>query len=294
MGKLRVIAETGAGQQASPPPLPPLFSASSLQVYMGEEDVRRQRLNVFKMKGPRSEVVTVKSGSRTLRDAINEAMRDWMATVENTHLHHRQRRGTAPLSHDGPRFSSGNRQGGAGAVSGADRPLARCGDRLRRRRQQLGRHLPSLCRRLFGRAGRCRGGGPRRPTRERHAADPEPRKSGRAARHFSYVLQDDDGQTARCTRSRPASITRASGPSTASGRTPAVSSTRVSRTPTRSRPSATAPGSKASPALETPTRWWKACARRHAAPATNWSWICFSGRGDKDCFEVAELQGEKI
>src|SRR5207245_5606822 len=55
------------------------------QVYMGEEDVRRQRLNVFKMKALGSEVVTVTSGSRTLRDAINEAMRDWMATVNHTH-----------------------------------------------------------------------------------------------------------------------------------------------------------------------------------------------------------------
>src|SRR5207245_10580752 len=55
------------------------------QVYMGEEDVRRQRLNVFKMRALGSEVVAVTSGSRTLRDAINEALRDWMATVENTH-----------------------------------------------------------------------------------------------------------------------------------------------------------------------------------------------------------------
>src|SRR5207244_3894567 len=52
---------------------------------MGEEDVRRQRLNVCKMKALGSEVITVRSGSRTLRDAINEAMRDWMATVEHTH-----------------------------------------------------------------------------------------------------------------------------------------------------------------------------------------------------------------
>src|SRR5947209_13902696 len=52
---------------------------------MGEEDVRRQKLNVFKMRAMGTEVVTVKSGSRTLRDAINEAMRDWMASVEHTH-----------------------------------------------------------------------------------------------------------------------------------------------------------------------------------------------------------------
>src|SRR5579883_1726456 len=52
---------------------------------MGEEDVRRQKLNVFKMKALGTEVIAVTSGSRTLRDAINEAMRDWMATVEDTH-----------------------------------------------------------------------------------------------------------------------------------------------------------------------------------------------------------------
>src|SRR5213079_2632327 len=55
------------------------------RVYMGEEDVRRQKLNVFKMRAMGTEVVSVTSGSRTLRDAINEAMRDWMASVENTH-----------------------------------------------------------------------------------------------------------------------------------------------------------------------------------------------------------------
>src|SRR5262249_886994 len=54
-------------------------------VYMGEEDVRRQKLNVFKMRAMAAEVITVTSGSRTLRDAINEALRDWMASVEHTH-----------------------------------------------------------------------------------------------------------------------------------------------------------------------------------------------------------------
>src|SRR5207245_11145061 len=53
--------------------------------FMGEEDVRRQKLNVFKMRAMGTEVVSVTSGSRTLRDAINEAMRDWMASVERTH-----------------------------------------------------------------------------------------------------------------------------------------------------------------------------------------------------------------
>src|SRR6202040_3906702 len=85
MGKPRVIAETGAGQHGVATATAAALFGLTCQVYMGEEDVRRQRLNVFKMRALGTEVVTVKSGSRTLRDAINEAMRDWMATVVNTH-----------------------------------------------------------------------------------------------------------------------------------------------------------------------------------------------------------------
>src|SRR5438128_4565271 len=85
MGKPRVIAETGAGQHGGATATAAALFRLTCQVYMGEEDVRRQRLNVFKMKALGTEVVTVTSGSRTLRDAINEAMRDWMASVEHTH-----------------------------------------------------------------------------------------------------------------------------------------------------------------------------------------------------------------
>src|SRR5438067_1530009 len=82
MGKPRVIAETGAGQHGVATATAAALFGLECQVYMGEEDVRRQKLNVFKMKALGSEVIPVKTGSRTLRDAINEAMRDWMATVE--------------------------------------------------------------------------------------------------------------------------------------------------------------------------------------------------------------------
>src|SRR5205814_6096933 len=85
MGKPRVIAETGAGQHGVATATAAALFGLQCQVYMGEEDVRRQKLNVFRMKAMGTEVVPVTSGSRTLRDAINEAMRDWMATVENTH-----------------------------------------------------------------------------------------------------------------------------------------------------------------------------------------------------------------
>src|ERR1700737_2899084 len=85
MGKPRIIAETGAGQHGVASATAAALFGLKCQVYMGEEDVRRQQLNVFKMQALGTEVITVRSGSRTLRDAINEAMRDWMATVENTH-----------------------------------------------------------------------------------------------------------------------------------------------------------------------------------------------------------------
>src|SRR5436305_1449174 len=85
MGKLRIIAETGAGQHGVASATACALFGLSCQVYMGEEDVRRQKLNVFRMRAMGSEVIPVKTGSRTLRDAVNEAMRDWMASVENTH-----------------------------------------------------------------------------------------------------------------------------------------------------------------------------------------------------------------
>jgi len=85
MGKTRVIAETGAGQHGVATATACAHFGLPCVVYMGEEDIRRQRLNVFIMRTMGAEVRPVTSGSRTLRDAINEAMRDWMASVENTH-----------------------------------------------------------------------------------------------------------------------------------------------------------------------------------------------------------------
>ena len=85
MGKGRVIAETGAGQHGVATATACAHFGLPCVVYMGEEDIRRQRLNVFIMRTMGAEVRPVTSGSRTLRDAINEAMRDWMASVDGTH-----------------------------------------------------------------------------------------------------------------------------------------------------------------------------------------------------------------
>ena len=85
MGKKRVIAETGAGQHGVATATVAALLGLDCVVYMGEEDTRRQRLNVVRMQLMGAEVVPVKSGTRTLKDAINEAMRDWVTNVESTH-----------------------------------------------------------------------------------------------------------------------------------------------------------------------------------------------------------------
>jgi tryptophan synthase beta chain len=85
MGKQRVIAETGAGQHGVATATACALFGLACTVYMGETDVERQALNVFRMRLLGAEVVPVASGSRTLKDAINEAMRDWVANVETTH-----------------------------------------------------------------------------------------------------------------------------------------------------------------------------------------------------------------
>ena len=85
MGKKRIIAETGAGQHGVASATAAALMGLECVVYMGEEDTRRQALNVARMKLLGAEVIPVTSGSRTLKDAINEAMRDWVTNVEDTH-----------------------------------------------------------------------------------------------------------------------------------------------------------------------------------------------------------------
>jgi tryptophan synthase beta chain len=85
MGKPRVIAETGAGQHGVATATAAALLGLECTVYMGEEDTRRQALNVARMRLLGAEVIPVKSGSRTLKDAMNEAMRDWVTTVDRTH-----------------------------------------------------------------------------------------------------------------------------------------------------------------------------------------------------------------
>jgi len=85
MGKKRIVAETGAGQHGVASATAAALLGLQCKVYMGEVDVQRQALNVFRMTLLGAEVVPAMSGSRTLKDAVNEAMRDWVATVETTY-----------------------------------------------------------------------------------------------------------------------------------------------------------------------------------------------------------------
>ncbi len=85
MGKKRVIAETGAGQHGVATATAAALFGLKCDVFMGTEDVRRQNLNVFRMKLMGARVIEVTSGSKTLKDATNEAMRDWMGSVDHTH-----------------------------------------------------------------------------------------------------------------------------------------------------------------------------------------------------------------
>ena len=85
MGKTRVIAETGAGQHGVATATAAALLGLECMVYMGEEDTRRQALNVARMRLLGAEVIAVEAGSQTLKDAINEAMRDWVTNVDRTH-----------------------------------------------------------------------------------------------------------------------------------------------------------------------------------------------------------------
>lgn len=85
MGKNRVIAETGAGQHGTATAMAAAVLGLKAEIYMGSEDIARQRMNVFRMQLMGATVHPVESGSRTLKDALNEAFRDWAATVEDTY-----------------------------------------------------------------------------------------------------------------------------------------------------------------------------------------------------------------
>lgn len=294
MGKPRVIAETGAGQHGVATATAAALFGLKCQVYMGAEDVRRQKLNVFKMHALGTEVVEVQSGSRTLRDAINEAMRDWMASVQDTHYIIGSVVGPHPFPAMVRDYQS---------IIGQE-ARRQCLD-------QIGR-LPDVVVACVGGGSNSAGmfypfvadttvelvgveAGGRGAAVGQHAATLSHGQPGVLHGTLSYVLQDADGQTADVHSVSAGLDYPGVGPEHSfwkdSGR---VRYTSVGDAEALEGFSLASRLEGILPALETAHAvvegMRQAAKRSHEDVIV----ICFSGRGDKDCFEVARLQGQEI
>jgi tryptophan synthase beta chain len=294
MNKPRVIAETGAGQHGVATATGAALFGLECVVYMGAEDVRRQKLNVFKMKALGSQVVSVTSGSRTLRDAINEAMRDWMATVENTHYIIGSVVGPHPFPMMVRDFQS---------VIGRE-TRQQC-------LEQLGR-LPDVVVACVGGGSNAAGmfapfiddasvelvgveAGGRASTPGEHAATLAQGQPGVLHGSYSYVLQDDDGQTAAVHSVSAGLDYPGVGPEHSYWK----DAGRVRYTSVRDEFALEAFHMCARlegilPALETAHAVVEAMRHAEKRSKDDIVVVCFSGRGDKDCYEVARLEGEDI
>ena len=141
LGKPRVIAETGAGQHGVATATACALLGLDCVVYMGAEDIRRQAPNVLRMRALGSEVREVTSGTATLKDAVNETMRDWVTNVVTTHYVLGSVVGPAPIPDDRARPPAGHRRRGRGAGPHGRRPPA--GHRHGLCRRRLERHRPA-------------------------------------------------------------------------------------------------------------------------------------------------------
>ena len=147
MGKRRIIAETGAGQHGVATATACAALGLECIVYMGREDMRRQALNVYKMGLLGAEVVPVDSGSATLKDATNEAIRDWVAHVRDTHYVIGSAVGPAPVPVTGAPAAARHRRRGARADAGPPATASVGGGGVRWRWKQRHRHVRGVPRR---------------------------------------------------------------------------------------------------------------------------------------------------
>ena len=297
MGKRRVIAETGAGQHGVATATACARFGLECDVYMGEEDIRRQQPNVFSMKLLGAEVRPVTSGSRTLRDAINEAMRDWMSSVETTHYILGSVVGPHPFPRIVPRFPVGHRPRDARAMPASS--WAACptwswpaSAAAATRPACSTRSSSDASVELVG----VEAGG-RRPS----PASMPPRsvygRPGVLHGSYSYVLQDEDGQTLRrALASRPGSTIPASGPEHSYWKdTGRVQLHQLPATTRRWPRSTRWPAAKAScRRWRARTPWPRRWSWPRARPADEAIVVCLSGRGDKDAAEIARLRLSRI
>ena len=148
MGKTRLIAETGAGQHGVATATAAALMGMECVVFMGEEDTRRQALNVYRMRLLGAEVIPVKTGTATLKDAVSEAMREWTSRIADTHYCLGSVMGPHPLPRHGAGLSGGDLPGDQRSAVGEGGKAPRRGHRLRggrlqRHRQLLPFHWPS-------------------------------------------------------------------------------------------------------------------------------------------------------
>jgi tryptophan synthase beta chain len=294
MRKPRVIAETGAGQHGVATATAAALFGLSCQVYMGEEDVRRQSLNVFKMRALGATVSTVTSGSRTLRDAINEALRDWMSSVDSTHYIIGSVVGPQPFPMMVRDFQS---------VIGRE-TRQQCLEKIGK--------LPEVVLACVGGGSNAAGifhpfvddngveligveAGGRSSSPGDHAATLNFGRPGVLHGNLSYVLQNADGQTADVHSVSAGLDYPGVGPEHSywkdNGR---VRYTHVGDGEALEAFDLCSRLEGILPALETAhavAEGMRVAAKRKKDDVVV---ICFSGRGDKDCLEVARLRGEAI
>ena len=222
MGKTRIIAETGAGQHGVATATVAARFGLPCVVYMGEVDIERQKPNVFRMKLLGAEVRPVTSGSRTLKDAMNEALRDWVANVHDTFYIIGSAAGPHPYPAMVRDFQTVIGNETRAQMLEREKRLARSRRRLRRRRLERDRHVPSVPRRR--RRSRSTAS-KRRATASTPSATP--RRSPRArpaccTARAPICCRIATGRSWKRIRSRPASIIPASGRSIPGSRTRAA------------------------------------------------------------------------
>ena len=292
MGKKRVIAETGAGQHGVATATACAHFGLDCVVYMGEEDIRRQAPNVFSMKLLGAEVRPVTSGSRTLRDAINEAMRDWMSSVDSTHYI----LGSVVGPHPFPRIVRDFQ-----SVIGRE-TIAQC-------REQIGR-LPDTVVACVGGGSNAAGmffpfveqegvtlvgveAGGRGDRPGEHASPLTHGDAGVLHGSFSYVMQDEDGQTCDVHSISAGLDYPGVGPEhsywKAIGRVQYTSCTDQSALQAFD---ALARLEGILPALESSHAVSQAMQLAGKLSSDKQVVVCLSGRGDKDAAEIARLKGE--
>src|SRR5215218_8359216 len=294
MGKKRVIAETGAGQHGVATATAAALFGLKCDVYMGAEDIRRQNLNVFRMKLMGANVIEVTSGSKTLKDATNEAMRDWMGSVEHTHYIIGSVVGPHPFPMIVRDFQ------------------AVIGEETKRQCMEVEGRLPDYIVACVGGGSNAAGifapfrddksvkligveAGGRGCVLGDHAASLTQGRPGVLHGSLSYVLQDDDGQTADVHSCSAGLDYPGVGPEHAYWKdTGRVEYVCIGDDEALEAFQLLARHEGILPALET------AHAIAHAAkiaPAMRNDQIIVinrSGRGDKDCQEVARLVGNRI